>query len=122
MVSSNYTISQDGARNVFMWTISWHLQENMYHHMSFEMDSGAIDDFILTPEIAEKLRNYKRILVGENKLEYIELQGPDGGTYKASVHSNKHVKTNIIGLKFLQTYGFHVQNGSWTLDCPLTYL
>lgn len=112
-----FSTTQDNLRFIYSWRISVKCGDK-YIPMTFAFDSGAIVEFQLTKEAFVLLTKFKRVVNDKMQLSVVGSED----VYEARCVSSKTRKTNMIGLKFIQSFGFHVVDGQGQLDHPFDYL
>lgn len=88
-----------------------------YIPMTFAFDSGAISEFHFTKEAQAILSAAGRIQ--KDKI-LLSVPGNDE-MYEAHCVSNKSRTVNMLGLKFIQMFGFSVVDGEGKMDTQFEY-
>ena len=92
---------------------------------SFIIDTGAIDCFYFSPRSRKYFVGTNRITTNNDGQEWV---GIDQGTenrrkFKALVRETPavHLPANIIGLRMLMKFGFHLNDKGWHFDESESY-
>lgn len=125
-VIPTFTINQRQGHSRLILRISWKVGEK-YMPMSFIVDTGVCQPIFFCSSAMRAMEENGLLLLDDLQNDAVKIHCFDcSGDHKTyTVHyqitPNVYEPANIIGLRFLLRFGFHVGDGSFRFDQSFEY-